>query len=208
MSDESHEGEIEQLVERQARGEATGAPVDPDVSGSGQLDTRQSKSGFAAGSLFGQTFVEIPGAEVDSPGFIAQQTGVGMPSVTEHHVGLDVHSATRGMDINQYPDLVDQPDYIQAHMQPSIGDAPVSVASEPLTSAPEVADAPVSSGLEANQYPDAVDRPEFIAGHAGGGAAPQDPLAREPDAVVPEDTGLGVLRTPETEVHVGPSQPA
>jgi hypothetical protein len=199
--DTAREKEVERLVEKQSRGEPAGVPEEKASSGAGQLDTRRSKSGLLASGLLGMTHVDIPGAEVDSQSFIAHQTGVTMdgvaPDPTVHHALASDPSMTSGgreVDV-AYPDVVDRPEYIEAHMRPGLGDVPAGVAESPTTDAPQLAEVPAQSALDANQYPDAVDQPQYIQAHAG------NPLA--PDT----QQFLGEERTPETEVHIGPSQP-
>jgi hypothetical protein len=210
-NDASRDKDIEGLVEKQARGEPAGVPEEATSSGAGQLDTRRSKSGLVPGTLFGQTHVDIPGAEVDSQSYIAQQTGIIVDGVAPD---ASIHPAVAsqppvpmaGGEVDTaYPDVVDRPEYIEAHMRPGVVDVPQAEADTQSTilaqggaaiqydtATPQVAEVtPSQAALDANQYPDAVDRPEFIQAHA----------------VVRDDTSLAELRTPETEIQIGPSKP-
>jgi hypothetical protein len=201
-NEEARDTAIEGLVEKQARGEAAGVPEEGASSGAAELDTRRSKSALLGGALLGQTHVDIPGAEVDSQAFIAQQTGISLdaaaPEATVQHALAPEPSVIAGgreVDV-AYPDVVDRPEYIEAHMRPFAVDVSTADAEAPITTAPVAAEvAPSQVALDANQYPDAVDRPEYIAGHAG------NPLAPDPQHFLAEE------RTPETEVQIGPSQP-
>jgi hypothetical protein len=71
MSEASGDTDLERLVEKQARGESAGLPVEDSAAGAAELDTRRSKSPFMASGLLSQTVhVDVPGAEVDSPSFM------------------------------------------------------------------------------------------------------------------------------------------
>jgi hypothetical protein len=149
----SEDQDIERLVEKQARGEAPGVPVEGAAFESGQLDTRRSKSSFAASSLLGQTHVDVPGADVDSQSYIAQQTGIIVEGVA--------------------------PDPTAQHLP--VPDPSAQSAAEP------------EGVFDANQYPDIVDQPGYILAHSN-------------PALVQDQNLLGELRTPETEIQIGPDQ--
>jgi len=198
MSEASGDTDLERLVEKQARGESAGLPVEDSAAGAAELDTRRSKSPLIAGGLLGQTVhVDIPGAEADSQAFIAHQTGIDrlQPEAGASHAFTPTVTG-REVDV-AYPDVVDRPDYIEAHMRPDLGNETTIPAVAESVPTPEVGPAaPPDAALNANLYPDTVDQPDVIAGHAGAPAAPQD------------ERMLGEEITPETQVHIGPSQPA
>jgi hypothetical protein len=226
MSDTPDE-ELEQLVEKHARGESAGLPVEQTQSGAEQLDTRRSKSGLAAAGLYGDAgHVDIQGAEVDGPAFIAQQSGIHLdtpaPDTLAHHTAAAQPIRMAGGEVDvAYPDVVDRPEYIEAHMRPGLGDMPMTNAgtdaaqlaqSAATTNAPEIGQvAPSEVALTANVYPDTVDQPAFIEAHAGAALVRDDSttLAQAANPRTP-DSGrmLGEERTPETEVQIGDPRPA
>jgi hypothetical protein len=207
MSDESADNELERMVEQQARGESAGLPVEESASGAAELDTRRSKSGLAS-SLFGQgVHVEINAADVDTQAFIAHQTGIdGFQADTGPGQPLATHPPVvmAGGEVDvAYPDAVDRPEWIEAHMRPGLGsispgdaDAPstaVAQANEPIQAADQTPP-PVAS--DPNQYPDTVDRPDFIAAHGGtGGPADADRILASENRLIAEE------RTLETEIQ-------
>jgi len=189
MGETPRDDEMERLVERQARGEPTGLPVEGGPSESGELDTRRSKSGVFPGSILGQTVhVDIPTEH--------------LPMDPGHNAAIEPHQpvyiAGREVDV-AYPDAVDTPQWIEAHMQPGAGaDAtlasPAHLVQSPET--PTVGEAPDPNAiLNANQFPDQVDTPAHIAGTAGAPAGPGGGqlLAEER----PGDTQLGLGQSPQ-----------
>src|SRR5262245_52112956 len=204
--DKPEEQDVERLVDAQARGEVPpGVSVEGAAPGAAELDTRRSKSGIGL-SAFGaaDTVVDTPTPEVDTERFILDQGGTAVqydvPSPAQVAQGEPIQPTIGARDVNLYPDPVDDPAYIEAHargLDLGVGEVRTPETEVQVAGWPPMAAGPGAGVAQASPMTpgpgvlntDIVDDPGYIEAHARGAA-------------------VGDVRTAETEVQIGASQPA